>query len=102
MITIEQWRAAIGTFHPKLKFHTIGSNEYTRTNYVLSWEILLVLMILICNVNISFLIAFKLLTDGDVESNPGPTYNVTRIVKASFHQGNSMFGASAGMQYTSN
>ena len=102
MITIEQWRASIGTFRPNLsKFSTVSLNEYTCTSYVLSWEIVLVLMTLICNVNISFLIVMKLLIDGDVESNPGPTYNVTKIVKASF-QGDPMFGVSAGMQCTCN
>ena len=103
MITIEQWRASIGTFRPNLsKFSTVSLNEYTCTSYVLSWEIVLVLMTLICNVNIGFLIVMKLLIDGDVESNPGPTYDVTKIVKASFHQGDPMFGVSAGMQCTCN
>ena len=103
MITIEQWRAAIGSFHPNLsKLSTASLNEYTFTNYVLNWEIYFVLMILICNFNISFLIVMKLLVDGDVESNPGPTYNITKLVKASFHQGNLMFGVSAGMQCTCN
>ena len=69
---------------------------------MLSWEIVLVLMTLICNVNISFLIVMKLPIDGDVESNPGPTYDVTKIVKASFHQGDPMFGVSAGTQCTCN
>ena len=28
----------------------------------------------------------KLLQDGDIETNPGPTYNIERVVQGSFHQ----------------
>ena len=75
MVTIEQWRAAVGSFHPKLRnLMTRQSNEFLGTMHVLTLEIMLVVMILICNFEISFLTIMKLLVDGDVESNPGPTY----------------------------
>ena len=35
---------------------------------------------------------------GDVDSNPGPTYNIIKLIKASFHQGNPMFGLTAGIR----
>ena len=37
-----------------------------------------------------------------LELNPGPTYNIVKLVKASFHQGNPMFGVSAGTQCACN
>ena len=106
MITIEQWRAAVGSFHPKLRnLLAEQSNKFVdshSTFHVLTLEIMLVVMVLICNFDISFLMTMKLLVDGDVESNPGPTYNIKKLVKASFHQGNMMFGVSAGMQCACN
>ena len=39
---------------------------------------------------------------GDIESNPGPTYNIVKFIKASFHQGNPMFGKTAGIQCACN
>ena len=33
-------------------------------------------------------ISDKLLHDGDIETNPGPTYNNERVVPGSFYQGN--------------
>ena len=46
----------------------------------------------------------KLLIDGDVESNPGPTNNfvVLKSVQGSFHQGSSKFGPTAGIQCSIN
>ena len=59
-------------------------------------------MILLSNVNVSFLLVTKLLIDGDIECNPGPTYNIIKLVKASFHQDNTMFGETAGTQCACN
>ena len=39
-----------------------------------------------------------LLIDGDIESNPGPDYNIQNSVSGSFHQGHVKFGYSAGTQ----
>ena len=58
-------------------------------------------LVLICNFETSFLLITRLLTDGDVETNPGPPYHIIKLIKlimASFHQANSMFGITAGMQ----
>ena len=38
-----------------------------------------------------FVLTGILLTCGDIESNPGPTFSIS-IVKGSFHQGNSKYG----------
>ena len=40
--------------------------------------------------------------DGDIETNPGPTYTTLKVVKASYHQGNSRFGVTAGSQCACN
>ena len=59
-----------------------------------------------CNLilNISFLMIMRqlLLIDGDVESNPGPTYNIVKLIKASFRQCNPMFGETDGIQCACN
>ena len=53
--------------------------------------------------SVTFSLLIRVLMDGDVESNPGPTtYNIVKIVKASFHQGNLMFGETAGIQCACN
>ena len=51
--------------------------------------------------NMSFLNRMLLLRSGDVESNPGPTFNISKVVQASFHQGHPKFGDSAGIQCAS-
>ena len=48
--------------------------------------------------NVSFLKLSSLLTDGDVKSNPGPTYTILKVVQGSFNQGNQKFGETAGRQ----
>ena len=63
---------------------------------------MLIVNFLLCNLNVSFLILAKLFVDGDIESNPGPIYNIVKLVKASFHQGNPMFSESAGTQCACN
>ena len=43
-----------------------------------------------------------ILIDGDVESSPGPTYNIQKSVLGSFHQAHAKFGDSAGIQCSCN
>ena len=38
----------------------------------------------------------------DVESNPGPTYSIEKVIQESFHQGNPRFGRTAGVQCACN
>ena len=58
------------------------------------------LIVLIClRLLIQAIIYGMQLKGGDIETNPGPTYNLDRIVHGSFHQGNSqLFGETAGIQ----
>ena len=99
MVTIEQWRAAIGSFRPlaSSSIHSLveKDNEYFEAGMI---DVLHFFLMLLCNVEMSFLLIMMLLVAGDVESNPGPTYNILKIVKASYHQGNPMFGYSVGKQ----
>ena len=39
---------------------------------------------------------------GDVESNPGPTYSIEKVIQGSFHQGNPRFGRTASVQCVCN
>ena len=54
-------------------------------------------MVIICNFNVAFLKISKLLTDDDIESNPGPTYEIVKAVQGSFNQGHPQFGATSGV-----
>ena len=40
----------------------------------------------------------RILNVGDVESNPGLTYKILKVVQGSFHQGDIRFGETAGRQ----
>ena len=62
------------------------------------------LMVLIClRLLIQAIIFDVQLKVGDIETNPGPTYNLDKIVHGSFYQGNSqLFGETAGIQCTCN
>ena len=107
MITTEQWRISIGCFKPtstgKNIVEMFESDFFNNVFQKLTFEkLFVVLMMLLCNLNMSFLIIMKLIVDGEVESNPGPTYNIAKIVKASFHQGSPMFDATAGIQCACN
>ena len=42
---------------------------------------------------------FSKLHCGDVESNPGPSNSIKKIISGSFHQGDQRFGYTAGMQF---
>ena len=37
-----------------------------------------------------------------MESNPGPTYSIEKVIQGSFHQGNPRFGRTAGVQCACN
>ena len=46
----------------------------------------------------AFLIFLLLSIDGDIASNPGPTYNILKVIQGYSHQGDPKFGKSAGVQ----
>ena len=43
-----------------------------------------------------------LLLGGDIETNPGPTYAVDKVVLGTFHQGDQRFGETVGVQCACN
>ena len=47
-------------------------------------------------------IVISLLQHGDLESNPGPVYNIEKVVLGSFHHGDTRFGATAEVQCACN
>ena len=67
-------------------------------NQICSYVNFLTLLSVMIIVNMSFLKLSLLLQNGDVESNPGPTYTILKSVSGSFHQGDSRFGTTAGSQ----
>ena len=63
----------------------------------------MILVLFCAGLIVQAIISDKLLQDGDIEINPGPTYNIERVVQASFHEGNrELFGETAGIQYACN
>ena len=95
MISLEAYRARIGVFlirGSRSQNLTKGSGfeEVDATLYFLrNFGICIIILILTLNLNFAVLKLLKLLVDGDVESNPGPTtFNPLKVVQGSFHQGN--------------
>ena len=57
--------------------------------FLCNFGICIIILILTLNLNFAVLKLLKLLVDGDVKSNPGPTtFNPPKVVEGSFHQGN--------------
>ena len=91
MITIEAYRASIGSFCSKAQQHAQlsnvlfdtadeNSNKFTRghdktneTCFLKSFCTFLFAVVLYLNVNLALFKLLKLLLDGDIESNPGPS-----------------------------
>ena len=109
MISLEAYRERIGVFiirGGRSQNLTKGSGfeEVDATLYFLrNFGICIIILVLTLNLNFAVLKLLKLLVDGDVESNPGPTtFNPLKVVQGSFHQGNPKFGNTAGIQCTCN
>ena len=55
--------------------------------------------------HISIYFLLRIITEG-IQSNPGPSYSgayeIKKAVQGTFHQGNTRFGETAGIQCTSN
>ena len=81
MISVDAYRACIGTYFVKFKNSKVDRNYYLgsfRTNedtthFLHTFGLAFVILILNLNLNFAVLMLPKLLVDGDVESNPGPT-----------------------------
>ena len=123
MISLEAYRAKIGSFVTKARHIQRSShffdlnqsnifgdtpnyfyvNEQYATKYFLrALGVVILVSILTLNLNFSVLKLLKLLTDGDVESNPGPTFRILKVIQGSFHQGDLKFGHTAGIQCACN
>ena len=121
MISIQAYRAVIGLFYLKARHitqqHSAAvipqpqqhqhQNSYHVNNYLsdtyflTTFIVVLVGIFIYCNVNLASL-KLLLLCAGDIETNPGPTYTILKLVKASYHQGNTRFGSKAGTQCACN
>ena len=109
MLTIEAHRLVIGRFCAKaiiLSSQGVASkkqqgNSSTSLTKVFSYTTVssiskdfVSLIVVLC------FIVFQL--SGDVESNPGTSYAIDKVILASFHQGDTRFGTTAGIQCTCN
>ena len=108
MISLEAYRVRIGTFHGPGR-HNIKENvtffelqDLDATSFLHTFAIFAIIFILVVNLNLASVKLLKLLVDGDIESNPGPTCNFLKVVQGSFHQGDTKFGHTAGVQCACN
>ena len=118
MISIQAHRATIGAFlnnrngrkekevlsvYHQQKFAAQGFDGNSVTQYFLrTFGLAFIILILSCNYSLAFLKFFKLLSDGDVESNPGADYIIVKVVQGNFYQGHPQFGVTAGIQCACN
>ena len=125
MISLESYRAKIGSFVTKARHIQRSSNffglnrrrsnifgdtpsyfcdneQYATKYFLRALGVVILVLILTLNLNFSVLKLLKLLTDGDVESNPGPTFKILKVIQGSFHQGHPKFGHTAGIQCACN
>ena len=117
MIEIEAYRARIGCFNLKRsKFRkSLNSSEevyfsdsdsplhsYVSQEVLQSLIFFILIMTLKSNINTAFLKMAMLLQAGDIESNPGPSYKIEKVVSGTFHQAHPKFGDSAGIQCACN
>ena len=91
MVTFQAYRAVMGSFLQKVR--SIQRQNYIHQSFAA--------FIMYCNINLAFLKLLKL-CGGDIESNPGPTYSISKVVEASHHQGDKRYGNTAGNQCASN
>ena len=78
-------------------------NLFVIDSYDLSQTLIYIFLItLLFSINMSFLKVAMLLIDGDIESNPGPTYTIQKSILGSFHQVYVKFGDTAGIQCSCN
>ena len=117
MITLQAYRVAIGAFLGKARKLTTdrsqkqyGCDSHFKTLYDNSGTVCFLrmlmlvafLVILTCNLNLACFKYIKLMRDGDIESNPGPTYSCVKVINGSYHQGDPRFGITAGTQCACN
>ena len=60
------------------------------TRVATAFLLVLFVMLFLCDLNIGLIILLRLVTPDDIEMNPGPTYNIVKLVKASFQVGRAL------------
>ena len=126
MISLQAYRATIGSLVTKAR-HIQRSSHFLRLNrtnkelfvdtpnyfycvneqyatkyFLRALGVVILVLIVTPNLNFSVLRLLNVLTDGDVESNPGPTFRILKVIQGSFHQGHPKFGHTAGIQCACN
>ena len=59
--------------------------------------VVILVLVLTFNLNFSPMKLFNLLSDGDVENYPGPTYKIIKVIQGSIQQVNLKLGHAAGI-----
>ena len=104
MISLETYRARIGTFHHKnvirSKQKLFSQHEEQGINLSKTFFTnCLVFLGILTVANVSFLKLSLLIQHGDVETNPGPPYSIMNSVTGTCHQGDiAKFGETSGRQ----
>ena len=80
-------------------FDAFQSSTMSRLHFLKLFMFFLILLTMYPNLTLSFLKLVRILNDGDVENNPGPTYKILKVVQGSFHQANIRFGETVGRQW---
>ena len=126
MISVQDYRIAIGCFLGNAQFSSFISKKQEVLNKdrrkqnnskfkstrggidtslskprVRERRIAITTMPLIC-ISVMLALVVRLIIDGDIESNPGPTYVIEKVIHGSYHQGNKRFGNTAGVQCACN
>ena len=122
MVTIQAHQNVIGSYYDKTRLlspyghgnsnslsrYTNGKNPVIKIKgsvKLFGHLSLKMIVVLFCvGLIVQDVISDKILQDGDIENNPGPTYNIERVEQGSFHQGNrkELFGESADIQCACN
>ena len=77
--------------HTNCKTSSNSNKSFVKLFSHLSLKMILVLFCV--GLIVQAVISDNVLQDGDIETNPGPTYNIERVVQGSFHQRNrELFG----------
>ena len=126
MISFQDYRIAIGCFLGKAQFSSFISKKQEVLNKakrkqnnskfkstrgdidtflskprVCEWRKAITTMSLIC-ISVMLALVVRLIIDGDIESNPGPTYVIEKVIYGSYHKGDQRFGNTAGVQCACN
>ena len=125
MISVQDYRIAIGCFLGKAQFSSFISKKQEVLNKagrkqnnskfkstrggidaslpkprVCEWK-KAITMSLIC-ISVMLALVVRLIIDGDIESNPGPTYVIEKVIYGSYHQGDQRFSNTVGVQCACN